>query len=142
MAGFKFRLEQILRYRAQLEDQAKMALSSALAELTAQEQNLERLKNLLQQQEGIACLDPAEFWLRDNYIRSLKDDIEAAALKVETLKLKVERCRYELIKKSQERQLLQKLKEKQAERYANEQKLKEQSILDEIASHGCQIAAF
>lgn len=142
MAGFKFRLEQILRYRAQLEDQAKMALASALAELSAEEQKLENLKSLLQQQEGIACLDPAEFWLRDNYIRSLKDDIESTVLKLDMFKLKVERCRHELIKKSQERQLLQKLKEKQAERYANEQKLKEQTILDEIASHGCQVAAF
>ena len=82
---------------------------------------------------------------------SLRDDITAlvddartyaeAEIALQRLELLVERRRHEMVKASQERQLLDKLKEKQAERHAHEQEIKEQNNLDEIASirHEAQV---
>lgn len=141
MAGFKFRLEQVLNYRNQLEDQAKMAFSAAQASLAEQIQKLEELSNELVKQQMQLYKDVHEFWLRHNYMRSLKHDIMEGELAKQRLELLVERRRNELVKASQGRQLLEKLKENQAERYAHEQKLKEQHNLDEIASIRHQAAA-
>ncbi len=134
MAGFKFRLEQVLRYRNQLEDQAKMAFGKAQAELAAQLELLLKLEAELAQQEIMPYLNPEEFWLRENFMRSLKEDIAKAELNKSRLELLVERRHHELVKASQERQLLDKLKEKQAERYLHEQNLKEQIELNETAT--------
>lgn len=134
MAKFKFRLEQVLRYRGQLENQAKMAFAHAQMELATQIKNLNALCASLEKAECAPYESQSEYWLRTNFIRSLKEDISAAELNRQRLELLVERKRAELVKVSQERQLLDKLKEKQAERYAYEQLLQEQKELDEVAS--------
>jgi len=134
VARFKFRLEQVLKYRNQLEDQAKMAFGRAQAELAAQVEKHKQLERTLVVQENLPYQDPQEYWLRSNFIRSLKEDIMQSELTRQRLELLVERRRHELVKASQERQLLDKLKEKQAERYAHEEEIKEQNNLDEIAS--------
>ncbi|MBQ4133523.1 MAG: flagellar export protein FliJ [Desulfovibrionaceae bacterium] len=134
MAKFKFKLEQVLRYREQLENQAQMAFMRACMELEAQVRRLNELRASLAKEENLPYKSPEEFWLRSNFIRSLKEDIGAAELNRQRLELAVERRRAELVKAGQERQLLDKLKDKQAERYAQEQLLQEQKELDEVAS--------
>lgn len=133
MAKFKFRLEQVLRYRGQLEDQAKLAFTKAQGELIAQIEKIKLLRESLDVQENLPYQDPNEYWLRSNFIRSLKVNIDEADMTKQRLELLLERRRHELVKVSQERQLLDKLKEKQAERYAHEQAIKDQNELDEIA---------
>ena len=141
MARFKFRLEQVLKYRSQLEDQARMVFAQARAELAAQAEKLARLRKNLDSQESMPYQSAQEYWLRGNFIRSLREDIAEAEIALQRLELLVERRRHEMVKASQERQLLDKLKEKQAERHAHEQEIKEQNNLDEIASirHEAQV---
>ena len=141
MARFKFRLEQVLKYRSQLEDQASLAFGQARSALAAQAEKLKQLETNLESQESMPYRSAQEYWLRGNFIRSLREDIAEAELARQRLELLVERRRHEMVKASQERQLLDKLKEKQAERYAHEQEIKEQNNLDEIASirHEAQV---
>ncbi len=141
MARFKFRLEQVLKYRSQLEDQASLAFGQARSALAAQAEKLKQLEKNLESQESMPYRSAQEYWLRGNFIRSLREDIAEAELARQRLELLVERRRHEMVKASQERQLLDKLKEKQAERYAHEQEVKEQNNLDEIASirHEAQV---
>ena len=141
MARFKFRLEQVLKYRSQLEDQASLAFGQARSALAAQAEKLKQLEKNLESQESMPYRSAQEYWLRGNFIRSLREDIAEAELARQRLELLVERRRHEMVKASQERQLLDKLKEKQAERHAHEQKIKEQNNLDEIASirHEAQV---
>lgn len=141
MARFKFRLEQVLRYREQLESQAKMAFARACLDLAEQVKQLNELRELLKKQELLPYQNPQEYWLRTNFIRSLNEDIDEAELNRQRLELQVERRRVELVKAGQERRLLDRLKEKQAERYAHEQLLKEEKELDEVASlrHTAQV---
>ena len=141
MARFKFRLEQVLRYREQLVSRAKMAFARACLDLAEQVKKLNELRELLKKQELLPYQNPQEYWLRTNFIRSLNEDIDEAELNRQRLELQVERRRVELVKAGQERRLLDRLKEKQAERYAHEQLLKEEKELDEVASlrHTAQV---
>ena len=49
---FKFKLQQVLDYRAQLEDQAKMALGRAEAELAVHQKHVDELQAELAVQSG------------------------------------------------------------------------------------------
>lgn len=134
---FKFKLQQVLNYRGQLEDQAKMALGHAQNELAVRQKQVDELQVELAVQvskgynEGIRTVD--ERWVQDNYIRRLKEDLEKARLRREEAEMLVHRCRADLMHKSQDRQLLDKLCEKQREKYNHEEAQKEQNALDEMA---------
>ena len=135
---FKFKLQQVLNYRAQLEDQAKMALGRAETELRIHQKHVDELQAELAIQaskgynEGIRTAD--ERWMQDNYIRRIKDDLERARLRREEAEMLVNRCRADLMRKSQDRQLLDKLRDKQREKFNHEEDQKEQYALDEMAS--------
>ena len=134
---FKFKLQQVLDYRAQLEDQAKMALGRAEAELAVHQKHVDELQAELAVQsgkgyhEGIRTVD--ERWVQNNYIRRLKEDLERARFRREEAEMLVHRCRAELMRKSQDRQLLDKLRDKQREKFNHEEDQKEQYALDEMA---------
>ena len=134
---FKFKLQQVLNYRAQLEDQAKMALGRALNELAVHQKYVDDLQTELTVQiskgyhDGIRTVD--ERWVQDNYIRRLKDDLEKGRFRLEEAEMLVHRCRSELLRKSQDRRLLDKLCDKQRDRYNHEESQKEQYALDEMA---------
>ncbi len=134
---FKFKLQQVLNYRGQLEDQAKMALGRAQNELSVRQKQVDELQAELALQagkgynEGIRTVD--ERWVQDNYIRRIKEDLEKARLRREEAEMLVHRCRSELMRKSQDRQLLDKLCDKQREKYNHEEAQKEQYALDEMA---------
>ena len=134
---FKFKLQQVLDYRAQLEDQAKMALGRAEADLAIHQKHVNELQAELAVQagkgynEGIRTVD--ERWMQDNYIRRLKEDLEKAMFRREEAEMLVHRCRAELMHKSQDRQLLDKLRDKQREKFNHDEDQKEQYALDEMA---------
>lgn len=143
---FKFKLQQVRDYRAQLEDQAKMALARAQAELKARQKRVDDLQLELVAQmskgynEGIRTVD--ERWVQDNYIRRIKEDLEKARERLGEAELQVHHCHSDLMRKSQNRQLLDKLFEKQRDRYNHEEAQKEQYALDEIAGIRHQADAF
>lgn len=149
MPRFKFKLEQVLRYREQLEDQAKMALAQCLAEYNACleqkksiESELETIEKKLFSGNEAFSLPEGERWLLGNYCMGLKSDLYVLAQKVNSCEIAVHQARSKLIRCSQDRQLLDKIKEKQMERHSNEEKLREQRELDEITTIRRNFSAF
>lgn len=135
--AFKFKLEKVLDYRKQLEEQAMQALAEVRRAEEAEKERLASLRLELEAQRISlhACIqDAAERWLISSYISALQDDTRTAVRVLEYLAEEVSRRQAVLVTKAQERQLLEKLKEKQAERHAYEEKLKEQRNNDETAT--------
>ncbi|SHN70650.1 flagellar export protein FliJ [Desulfovibrio litoralis] len=138
MSKFQFNLEQVLKYRVQLEEQASIQHAQAKQAHDIKKAELEELKQLLQNHEkewsNKIEFSPSELWLARHYETALKEDINITTENVTALYRELERCRNELIKKAQERELLEKLKLKQAERYEYEERQKELKINDETAT--------
>ncbi len=146
MPPFRFRLEQVLDYRKQLEDQAIQALAAATAERDAAKEQAERLRaEIVEQRERIYRADSltsAELWLAQSYESALREDLERILLKIAQLEEEVDHCRVDLVAKAQERGLLEKLKEKQAVRHAQNERIIEQRVYDETATLRFKPASF
>lgn len=146
MAPFRFRLEQVLDFRKRLEEQAMQALAEAVM---VRDNLVERIRALQEeqtmQQERMFhadTLDAAERWLLQNYLDALRVDLETARKHLALAEEEVDRCRVELVEKSQERSLLDKLKEKQAAKHAALERQREQREFDETATLRFKPASF
>jgi len=134
---FVFRLEKVLEYRRQLEDQARMALAQAQARHDAQEAVLEDLRQ--RQAEHVAKgfgdhATQADIWLFLRYREALDQDISAAAIELQRLALILHNCRQEAVLRSREKKLLEKLKDRQARKHHVAENLSEQKEFDEMAT--------
>lgn len=135
---FAFKLQQILTYRTQLEEQAKMLFAKAQHEYQTQAAHVETLRETLDTHMGQLYADPtmsqADRWLAHNYIQAVKQDIQRAEQRLLQLARELTRARQRLIQCSQDRKLLDTLKEKQARQYRHEEMRTEQHTNDETAT--------
>lgn len=139
---FVFRLEKILDYRTQLEDQARLALSKARQDLQDQVARVEALERdlaaCLAEMSRLKQMTQPELWLWSGWRKRLELDKKEAQAKRTHLERLVEERRIELVNASKDRKLLEKLRAKQAEKHGQEEQRKEQNAFDETATlrHG------
>ena len=146
MTPFNYRLEQVLRYRKQLEETAILALAKAEERRAKTREHIVRIDTesakLVKEKEKYASLEPGERYVLVAYEQALRAEKESALIRLAQQELEVDARRQELVKKAQERSLLDKLKEKQAKRHAVQELLHEQRINDETATLRFSPAAF
>lgn len=134
---FVFRLEKVLEYRRQLEEQARMALARAKADHDAQRGVLADLNMRLvahnQRGFGKHALQ-ADIWLWTQYREALGKDIAAASAELERLARVLQTKREEAVLRSREKKLLEKLKDRQAAKHHVEANQHEQKEYDEMAT--------
>ncbi len=135
---FRFKLEKVLEYRRSLEDQAMQALAQAQQAYDSQKGLLESLKARLaehheswKQREDFTAQD---LWLHDQYTRRMEQDIIEADADLQQMALKLQQARQQVLTRSKDRKLLEKLKTRQAETYHAEEQRKEQREFEEAAS--------
>jgi len=135
---FEFKLEKILEYRKQVEDQAKLALS--LAKQAVQDQTtlvgkIEKdLLDCVTKMNGTKQMTQADLWLWSSWRKRLELDKRQAQARLVELKKLAEARRLELVARSKDRKLLEKLRANQAEKHAHEEQRKEQNQFDETAT--------
>lgn len=134
---FRFSLQKVLDYRAQLEEQAKMELAKALHIQLIREKAVRDLHEVIAVHaaalEGKTDVTPADLWLWRVYKERLEMDIRMAEEDLRQAAAEVSRRRETVVARSTERKLLDKLKSNQAIRHAREESLKEQKQNDEMA---------
>jgi len=134
---FVFRLEKVLDYRRQLEDQARMALAEAQARHDAQQKLLADTEALLAEHMAKGFGDAAtqaEIWLWMRYREALERDVATAVVELERLASILQTCRQEAVLRSREKKLLEKLKDRQARKHHVAANLEEQKEFDETAT--------
>jgi len=141
MAKFVYKLQSLLNVKIQMEDNLKNELGRAVQKLEAEKQ---RLKAIEMEREdyifringesakGIAVAKLKEF---GSYVSYLKEKAEIQKENVNYAQNNVDRYREELIKVVQEKEMLEKLKEKKYHEYVKEQLREEQKLNDEIISY-------
>jgi flagellar FliJ protein len=146
MTPFKFRLERVLEYRRLLEEQARQALALAVQRRDAMREHADWLQSAIATQRERLCradaLTSAERWLARQYETSLREDLEQALQQLSALEEEVDRCRTDVVIRAQERDLLDKLKEKQAARHEMQERIIEQRQYDETATLRFKPASF
>ncbi len=133
---FVFKLEKVLEFRKQAEEQASMALAQAIHLHQEQKRVVFSVEEKIaaHQKKKFEMTGADEMWLWRQYDDALQMDLSNAVSRMKQLALNLQKCRTEAVKKSKERKLLEKLKENQAKKYHEEENLKEQKEYDEMAT--------
>lgn len=134
---FHFKLEKVLDYRAQLEEQAKSALAAAQEAHDRQQGVVADITDRLaahMAKEGESMKNANEMWLWRQYKDALEQDLQRERLKLSELELNLHRRRQEAVERSREKKLLEKLKEQQAKKHHAEESAREEKENDEMAT--------
>lgn len=134
---FHFKLDKVLDYREQLEEQAKAALSRAKALRDAQAEVLDEFRERLQNHlgnESESRKTANDMWLWRQYKQALEQDISIALVELNSLELKLQRCLTEAVERSKDKKLLEKLKETQSKKHHEEENTREEKENDEMAT--------
>lgn len=133
---YVFKLEKVLDFRKQIEEQARLALAEAHRLHDEQKKVVQEIeqKKINHQKKEYAKLSANDLWLWRQYDEALSRDLHSAQNRLKQLALNLQRCRIEAVQKSKDRKLLEKLKENQAKKYYEEENLKEQKEYDEMAT--------
>ena len=134
---FSFKLEKVLDYRAQLEEQAKGELAKAQRVYDAQVEALARLEAAYadhRSREVESRKSVNDMWLWRQYDEAIKRDLARERSVLQSLELKLQQRRAEAVERSKDRKLLEKLKETQARKYHEEASAREEKENDEMAA--------
>ena len=138
MAAFRFSLQQVLDYREQLSEQARVELAKVTAAVLSEERKVKELQEAIRTQEtNLRALDlnnMGERWLLENFIKGLQEDLHISVAQLQTLQNALKEAQEKVAQLAKEHKVLEKLKSKQAERHAKNERQKEQQNYDETAS--------
>ena len=134
---FSFKLDKVLDYREQLEEQAKGALARAKAARDDQAAKVSDLERVLREhlvKEVESRKSANDMWLWRQYKEALDQDISIARMNLNSLELKLQRCRAEAVERSKDKKLLEKLKATQAKKHHEEENARQEKENDEMAT--------
>jgi flagellar protein FliJ len=139
---FHFSLETVLQYRQQNADNARIALAKAQKAYQAQAERLQTMRTQLDAAEkhlhSDQLLAADEFWLWSRYRERLLQDIQNEDTLLQSLAAKVTAKRSELIQRTKELKILERLRNKQALDFYEQEKFAEQKELDEMGTQRYQ----
>ena len=143
---FRFKLQKVLEYREQMEEEAKVRLAEATMRHDEAVRALQRAQQALEAELEHQAVDPlmsaAERWVSDQYIKGLTNDVHMADMQERMTAQVQEEARKMLAVRALDRQMLDKLKDRQKRNYQHEEMQKEQHFNDEIATIRFKAAAF
>jgi len=140
MSAYKFKLQKLLDFRLDMEDEKKNQLSLAIKRLEQEKERLSELKARQREMDkafkektshGIAV---NELKLLVNYIDYYKRGIKEQKTQIKMAEDYVSACREELIKATQEKKMIEKLKEIDYKKYLYDEQKKEEKFIDDLVS--------
>ena len=141
MAKFIFKLQSLLNLKIQIEDSVKNELGKALKKLDREKKALERLEKMEEDSifefnhKAENKITVEKLREHTSYISSLREKIALQKENVNFAQFNVDKVREKLIKIVQEREMLDKLKEKRYQEFLEEQSREDQRLNDEIVSY-------
>lgn len=134
--SFRFKMQKVLDYRTQLEDEAKARYADAQARHRKSRERLNAIVAEIQAAEakGAEVMQAAERWLQDQYIKGLRADRAAAVLQERMLAQLVVEARAHLTACAIDRKMLDKLRERQKKQYIYAEQKQELNFNDEIST--------
>jgi flagellar export protein FliJ len=141
MAGFVFRLQNVLDYRASLADRARQELGALQASLREAQEHLQTLQRSeqralrwLNNSQMSTMLDLPEITRLLDYGQVVAVQIVQQQVVVQQCQLSVDAKQERLVALAKDAKALEKLRERQVEEYQQEDGRREQAETSEIAS--------
>jgi flagellar FliJ protein len=137
---FQFRLERVRALRERAEEQAQEELANSLAirlkgeaMLRAAAENVSGARDEARRRSSAMDLSGSDLIALQAYMERAERARESAALELDRREAEVDARRAALTQKSQERQVLERLKERRAKDHRVESARREGVLLDEMA---------
>ncbi|HHJ53404.1 MAG TPA: flagellar export protein FliJ [Caldithrix abyssi] len=137
--AFRFPLQKVLEIRKHKEDQKAIELGQARHELFKEQQNLERLnrqkENLFASvdEQKIKKMDVVNLQVTESYLVDLNEKIKSQKITIKNKQQLVDEKRQELLKVSQEKKIVEKLKERQWQAHKKDVRKELNKLEDEVA---------
>ena len=142
MAGPKFRLEQVLKFRKQVEQMQELELAQARQQHEAAREQLKGEKAALEALEQeyvlrqLIGIDAKDLQLYGDFSRRKLAEIEQMRQSVQSLENLVQEKREALLTAAKEKKALELFKEKKMQDLRMEQLYKERAFMDELVIQG------
>jgi len=142
MKKYRFKLENVLKYRTSIEDVKSLELADAIQKYDSQQKYLNQLKSerrncqkefAVEQSRGISA---NQMIFYTNYIEKLDSQIRSETANLEAVHEQVEKKRQDFLASRKQRKVVEELKYSDFERYLKEMTRLEQIFIDEVASNG------
>ncbi len=143
---FRFRLEKVLRYRSRLVDEQSKAVREAAEKVAMLERRIAGLhaETKAQQERGLRVRQTEkniDLWRRQTqFITGLRDQRILVEQELGLAEKELEIQRLQLVAVNRDKEVLERLKEKQHEAWQQEQRRRETKELDEIAAVRAAVA--
>jgi flagellar FliJ protein len=135
MSRFHFRLQTLLSYRQHIVEQAEHALAQMLAEERALAEQIESCQRELDRcSQTPTTRTASDLQTRDAYRRQLLDRIAVLQRQLAIVRTECERSRQKLVEHMQERDVVEKLRQRHFDEYLLAERRNEQRQLDDIAA--------
>ena len=141
MKKFSFSLQNVLDFKNQYLDSAKNEYSSAMADVTKQQEVIMRLEDMYartnneyneKKSEGLGISDMLRY---DSYLQRITAEIEGEIVKLHELEEILEEKFNIMVKAKQEVASLDKLREKRYDAYNYEMQKQEELFIEEFVSN-------
>lgn len=136
LLAFKFSLQNVLDWREDLEDEAKLKLLQAKEQEQQEEQFLKQLiqENIQFKEKATLTKKIDAMRQQDLYKKVLDQKIVKQKLVLEQASEKTKQMEATLLKAHQDKRVMEKLKEKERDKYFEKINQEEQKQLDEFAT--------
>lgn len=142
MAGHEFRLEQVLKFRKEVEKMHQLELASAKQQHDTARERLKSEKTQMEElerefaQRQMTGIDAKDLQLYGDFSRRKSREIQQLRESLVSLEKAVQEKREALLTAAKEKKALEVFKEKKMRDLRMEQLCKERAFLDEIAIQG------
>jgi flagellar FliJ protein len=146
MNAFRFRLQQLLNFRASKEERAQREFSRGLALLLRQETLRDEMYRNLSAQYGewnrgrMTFTDIADFRMYNHYLGRLENEIKAQLARIRQQTVVTEELRQLLLAASRDKKVMERLKERTYQEFTENVNRMEQRFLDELAGRAAATA--
>lgn len=138
--AFEFDYQRVLDVREIEEDQERAELARIQQRLNQERQKLKDLQQELDElyeqgrRQATGAINPSLYGQLDQYAQKLQNDIQAQRQEIEEWERRRDDQREELVEATQERQVMERLKEHRREAFEKEQRQEEQKRQNEMAN--------
>ena len=137
MKRFKYSLNKLFKMRVRLEREASQRFSDVTTRIKHIDENIKNLNELYQKNAFATCTTKIDDIIRNNYSYYLENSIKLNEAEREKVQKEYDFRLNDYKEKKKDRKILEKLKEKEYEKFLKEESKEEQDFLDELSINMC-----